>query len=128
MEEHMIGIGIDIIEIDRIERAILKQEKFLEKLFTDYEIDYYHQKGNKAETIAGLFAAKEAVSKVLGKGISGYTWKDIEINHTDAGQPITILRNGAEELALAMGIDTVLVSISHCKTYAVANAAGVKGE
>lgn len=124
----MLGIGIDIIEIDRISKTLEKQNKFLEKLFTDYEINYYINKGKRAETIAGLFAAKEAVSKVLGKGISGYTWKDIEIHHTVDGQPLVLLHGGAKKIALNMGIEKVLVSISHCKTYAVANAAGVKGE
>jgi holo-[acyl-carrier protein] synthase len=124
----MLGIGIDIIEIDRISKAIERQDRFLEKLFTEYEIDYYENKGKRAETIAGLFAAKEAVSKVIGKGISGYTWKDIEINHTDDGQPYVLLHREAKKIAEDMGINKVLVSISHCKTYAVANAAGVKGE
>lgn len=122
----MIGIGIDIIEIDRIENALSKQKGFLKKLFTDYEIDYYRKKGNRAETIAGMFAAKEAVSKVLGKGISGFAWQDIQVKHTDDGGPYIILTNGALEIAQSKGIDEVLVSISHCKTYAVANAAGVK--
>jgi len=121
----MKGIGIDIIEIDRIEKAIDSQDRFLSKLFTDYEIEYYKNKGSKAETIAGFFAAKEAVSKVFGTGISGYEWKDIEIRHTQAGQPYVVLYKGAKKLAETNGIDTFLVSISHCKTYAVANAAGV---
>lgn len=124
----MLGIGIDIIEIDRISKAIEKQNKFLEKLFTEYEISYYVEKGKRAETIAGLFAAKEAISKVMGKGISGYSWKDIEINHTKEGAPIVMLHGEAKKLARDMGIDRILVSISHCKTFAVANAAGVKGE
>lgn len=124
----MLGLGIDIIEIERIKNAIEKQGKFLSKLFTDYELAYYEKKGSKAETIAGLFAAKEAVSKVLGKGVSGFTWQDIEIKHTDHGQPIVLLHKGAKEMADEKEIDHVLVSISHCKEYAVANAAGVKGE
>jgi len=124
----MIGIGIDIIEIERIEKALSKQSNFLSKLFTDYEIEYYKNKGNKAETIAGIFAAKEAVSKVLGKGISGFSWQDIEVKHTQEGGPVIVLKNGALDLARSQGIDRVLVSISHCKTYAVANAAGVKQE
>lgn len=121
----MIGIGIDIIEIDRIEKALLKQDRFLEKLFTKYEITYYQEKGQKAETIAGIFAAKEAVSKVLGKGVSGYTWQDIEIKHDSNGKPEVFLYKGAYALAEELCIKKILVSISHCKMYAVANAAGV---
>jgi len=121
----MIGIGIDIVEIDRIEKAIDKQARFLNRILTDYERSYYETKGSNAETVAGLFAAKEAVSKVLGKGIAGYTWQDIEISHDTNGKPEITLKNGALEQAKSLGIKNVLVSISHCKTYAVANAAGV---
>lgn len=121
----MIGLGIDIIEIERIENAIKKNDNFLKKLFTDYEIEYYIKKGKKAETIAGLFAAKEAVAKVLGTGISGFSWTDIEISHTASGQPIVLLSGVAAELAKEKSINNILISISHCKTYAVANAAGV---
>lgn len=124
----MIGIGVDIIEIDRIEKALQKNNGFIEKICTTYEQNYYTEKGKKSETVAGLFAAKEAVSKVLGKGVSGYSWRDIEIKHTANGQPIVVLHEGAREQANALGIDKILVSISHCKTYAVANAAGVKGD
>ena len=121
----MIGLGIDIIEIERIENAIKKNSKFLEKLFTEYEIKYYIKKGEKAETIAGLFAAKEAVAKVLGTGISGFAWTDIEISHTTSGQPIVILNGEAKKIAKKKSINNILISISHCKTYAVANAAGI---
>ncbi|WP_240841524.1 holo-ACP synthase [Acidaminobacter sp. JC074] len=123
----MLGIGIDIIEIDRIKRAIEKQSGFLDKLFTEYEQNYYINKGEKAETIAGFFAAKEAVSKVLGTGVR-YSWKDIEIKHTEFGAPFVVLHGQAKSIADEAEIGKVLVSISHCKTYAVANAAGVKGD
>lgn len=121
----MIGLGIDIIEIDRINKAMSKNNRFLEKIFTEYERSYFISKGSKAETIAGIFAAKEAVSKVLGKGIVGYTWQDIEITHDNNGKPVVSLKNGASNQADALNIKEIMVSISHCKTYAVANAAGV---
>lgn len=121
----MIGIGVDIIEIERIEKAIRKNDKFLQRLFNESEIAYIEKKGNRAETVAGLFAAKEAVSKVLGTGISVFPWLDIEISHTESGQPIVILKNQAKTLANEKSITNIMISISHCKTYAVANAAGV---
>lgn len=123
----MIGLGIDIIEIDRIENAIKKNDKFLERLFNESEIAYIEVKGNKYETIAGLFAAKEAVSKVLGTGISGFSWLDIEISHEESGQPIVLLKNEAKSIAEDKSITKIMISISHCKTYAVANAVGVNG-
>lgn len=121
----MIGLGIDIIEIKRIEKAIEKHDNFLTRIFCENEILYFKSKGNKAETVAGLFAAKEAVSKVLGTGISGFPWLDIEISHTEFGQPIVILKDQAKKLADEKSITKIMISISHCKTYAVANAAGV---
>jgi holo-[acyl-carrier protein] synthase len=121
----MVGIGIDIIEINRIEEAILKNERFLERLFTEKEQAYFASKNNRHETIAGFFACKEAVAKVLGTGISGFKWKDIEISHTEVGQPVVELKNAAKDIAEEKGITNILVSISHCKTYAVANAFGV---
>lgn len=120
----MIGLGVDIIEIERIEMAIKKNEHFLTRLFTENELDYIKSKGSKTETVAGLFAAKEAVSKVLGSGLLKFTWQDIEIDHTKLGQPFVILHKGAKDRGLSIGVNQVLLSISHCKTYAIANAMG----
>lgn len=120
----MVGLGVDIVEIDRIEKAVASNPKFLTRLFTDQEQAYIQSKGQKAETVAGLFAAKEAVSKVLGTGISTFTWQDIEVDHTPEGQPFVVLHGGARTRGLAVGINQVLLSIAHCKTYAIANAMG----
>jgi holo-[acyl-carrier protein] synthase len=120
----MLGLGVDIIEIDRIASAMNKSDQFMEKLFTELEKTYILNKGQKSETVAGIFAAKEAVSKVLGTGISSFSWKDIEINHTLEGQPKVVLHRKAKDIALSKGIGEILVSIAHCKTYAIANAMG----
>ncbi|MBN2795954.1 MAG: holo-ACP synthase [Clostridia bacterium] len=120
----MIGIGIDIVEINRIEKAQEKNPRFLTKIFTEKEIAYMMTK-NKSETIAGMFAAKEAVSKVLGTGISGFKWQHIEIDHTNMGQPIVNCYEGAKTRMEDLGIEKILISISHSKAYAVANAVGV---
>lgn len=119
----MKGLGIDIVEIERIEKA-MKKERFLLKLFTEKERLYIKNKGNRAETVAGLFASKEAVSKVLGSGVV-YSWTDIEIDHTDKGQPIVRLHGVAKEIANEKDIVTIHVSISHSECYAVSNAIGV---
>lgn len=121
----MTGIGIDIVELERIEKALTGNPRFLSKLFTVSEIEYYEGSGSRVETIAGFFAAKEAISKVLGTGISGFSWQDIEIGHTAKGQPIVLLHRQAKTLADQLAIGQIMISISHCKTYAVANAIGV---
>lgn len=119
----MKGLGVDIVEIERIEKAIQK-DRFLQKLFTEKERSYFENKGSRPETVAGIFAAKEAVSKVLGTGVV-YAWTDIEIDHTELGQPIVVLHNKAKKISEEIGIQTIHISISHSKRYAVANAVGV---
>lgn len=120
------GIGIDIIEISRIENAVNSNEKFLEKLFSKKEIDYIASKKYKASTIAGMFSAKESVSKAIGTGIRGFKWIDIEISHDKLGKPIVLLNNAAKETALERGIDNIYLSISHDKGKAISVAIGEK--
>jgi len=102
------GTGIDIIEISRIKKCIEKQA-FLDKVYTKSEQEYIFSKGNCAQTAAGIFAAKEAAAKALGTGVCSFT--DFEVKHTKTGKPY-MEYNGCE----------IMLSISHCKEYAVANA------
>lgn len=116
------GIGIDIIEIDRIRRAIEKNDKFIDRVFTVNEKKAFEEKNHSPQTIAGYFAAKEAVSKALGTGISNMQWKDIEILKDPSGKPYVRLYNNAENLAYSIGIDKIFISISHSRENAVALA------
>lgn len=124
---NILDIGIDIIEIDRIKNSLNKRGDFLKKLFTDKEIELFESKGYKAETIAGNFAAKEAISKSLGLGIRGYNFKDIEILRDDLGKPIVNTYNNLEKICIDYNISQIKVSISHGKDYAVANAIAIIG-
>ena len=119
------GIGIDIIEISRIKKAVEKSDRFVKRLFTENEIDYFKSKNMKAESIAGNFAAKEAVVKALGTGLRGFKWTDIEVLRDELGKPVVYLHNGAKKVATDRGINEVMLSISHCKEYAVANGVAV---
>jgi phosphopantetheine--protein transferase-like protein len=113
-------IGIDMLEIDRIKTVA--NEAFLTKVFSASERQYIAGKNNAAETIAGLFCAKEAVLKALGSGIGdGCGFSQIEISHTASGQPAVTLRGKAAEVLTTMG-SSIFVSISHNKTTAVAVA------
>lgn len=87
----IFGIGTDIIEIERIETAIERNPKFLEKMFTEREIELFKSRNFKNETIAGSFCVKEAVSKALGTGIRGFAFKDIEVLRDSLGKPEVIL-------------------------------------
>ena len=114
----MEGIGIDIVEVSRFERHTGKPEsRFCERVFTPYEQEYL--KSKKAASMAGLYAAKEAVAKALGMGFRGFFPNDIEIKHNELGAPYVILHGKAKEQA---GDARVLVSISHTKTLATAVA------
>lgn len=111
----MTGCGVDIIEIARIEKAVLKNDGFMTRVFSEKEIEYFNHTGCRMETLAGFFAAKEAFSKYLGTGISGFALKDISVEHTSKGMPYIIF-NGKKS--------NVSLTISHNKTMAVAVVCG----
>lgn len=115
----ILGIGTDIIEIDRIKSAVKNKPGFLERIFTDNEIKFLSQSSNRIESIAGNFAVKEAVSKALGTGIRGFNFKDIEVFRDDLGKPVV---NISENIKRLINSKNYLfnVSISHNKTMAVA--------
>lgn len=115
----IIGIGTDIVEISRIENAIKKQS-FLKKYFTINELSLFSSKSNYGETVAGNFAAKEAVSKSMGSGFRGFGADEIEILRDELGKPYIKLYGQAFEKSKNMEINNFHISISHCDTYAVA--------
>ena len=114
----IIGIGTDIIEIDRIEKAINNNKNFLSKIFTDNEIELFRERNMRIEVIAGNFAVKEAISKAIGTGIRGFSLIDIEVLRDDLGKPIAYLNNNVEKIINRKY--RLNVSISHNKTSAVA--------
>lgn len=119
---NILDIGIDIVEIGRIKEAIKKNDRFLEKIFTENEIEYFKSNNFRAESIAGNFSAKEAISKSLGTGIRNFNFKDIEILRNEIGKPIVKTYNNLEKICIDYNVLEIKVSISHCKEYAVANA------
>ena len=114
------GIGNDIIEIDRIKIAVAKNNSFLTKIYTKQELEYYKSKGSKIQTLAGMFCAKEAVSKALGTGFRGFGFTDIEILRNEFGRPEVRLHLKAKDIFESSNYSAIFVSISHCKTYASA--------
>lgn len=123
----ILGTGIDITEIDRIKKAVGRNSKFLDKVFTVSEIDYFtYKKGNPCH-IAGNFAAKEAVLKALGTGLRDINWKDIEVSRDELGKPCVMLYNNAFVIAQKIGIERIHLSISHGRDYAVAQAVAEGG-
>ena len=118
----IIGIGTDVIEIERIKKAVQQTSSFYEKIYTTREKAYYREKNKRVETLAGLFAAKEAISKALGTGFRGFSAGDIEIIPNEIGKPEAYLYGEAKVLADRLEICKIHVSISHCKAYATAFA------
>lgn len=118
----IVGIGTDIIEINRVVEVLKKNPRFLEKYFTKKEQSLFQERGNRAQTIAGTFAAKEAVSKALGTGFRTFGLWDIEILRDEKGKPYVFVYGGAKHLLDELSISQILVTISHCKDYAVAYA------
>ena len=115
------GIGTDIISIERIKRS-MESGPFCTRFFTENENLYFKQKNNLPQSIAGVVCVKEAVSKALGTGISGFSLKDIEVMHDLLGKPYVKLHGYAEILLREIGGRNIHVSISHSDDSAVAFA------
>lgn len=109
----IIGIGVDIVEISRVKRAMDRHRSFIKKLFNESEIEYFRSKNFGAEFVAGHFAAKEAVSKALGTGFRGFGFKDISVKHCTSGKPCMLLSNKADAIAGKHGKYRISLSISH---------------
>jgi len=119
-------LGIDIIKIERIAAALKRfGDRFPNRVLTEAEQRYVR---NRPQNFAGRWAAKEAVSKVLGLGVRGVGWRDIEIARLPTGQPSVRLHGRAEQRAEQLGMGRIAVSISHEGDYAVAIAFGIRTE
>lgn len=120
----IVGIGTDIIECPRIAKMIEKHgELFLSRVYTEREIRYCQAKKHATERFAGRWAAKEAILKAIGTGWSrGICWTDLEVRNIASGAPQVLVRGGAKDVAVERGIGEILISISHCRTYAIAYA------
>lgn len=115
-------IGIDIIEIARIQRAKdVWGETFLRKIYTEPELRLYRK---KSSSLAARFAGKEAVIKAIGTQTKGIRWKDIEILANPDGQPLINLYGKAKTQAQNLGLGKLAISLSHSREYAIAFVVG----
>ena len=118
----IVGIGNDIIEIERIEKAISK-ESFKNKIYTQRELENIKKRGNRAETYAGVFSAKEAISKAIGTGVREFSLTDLEILNDDLGKPYVAVSEKLDKIIKDKKEDyQIEISISHSKKYATAIA------
>jgi holo-[acyl-carrier protein] synthase len=118
----IVGMGIDIAEVPRIQAVIESQrERFLRRVYTPDEVAYCEQFKNKYERYAGRFAVKEAAMKALGTGWSrGVRWVDLEVVRLRGGKPTLSLRGEARKIADGLGVKNIAVSITHTEVQAIA--------
>ncbi len=117
----VVGIGVDIVEVKRIERALSNGESMVQRVFTAREIQYCMAHKNKYQHFAGRFAAKEAALKALGTGWqAGIRWKDVEVVAGELGRPMLELHGKAMEIYQESGAQRPMVTITHADDYAVA--------
>lgn len=119
-----LATGVDLLEIGRLKDAIAAHgNRFLERIFTPRELE---TSASRLESLAGRFAAKEAVAKALGCGIGEVSWKEIEILRAESGAPELVLHGAAERLAKSRGLSGWSLSVSHSQTYAVSLAVAIE--
>ena len=118
----IVGTGIDIAEVDRIEQSIKRfGTRFTERIFTPAEIRYCESKANQAERYAARFAAKEAGMKAIGTGWSrGVRWRDIEVQRLPGGRPTLVFHGKAGEFFAGLGANRAHLSLTHTRETAMA--------
>jgi holo-[acyl-carrier protein] synthase len=118
----VIGIGIDLVDCDRIENSIERfGDRFLRRVFTAGEIAYSQSMKFPARHFAARFAAKEAISKAFGTGIGkAMGWRDLDVRKKESGEPFVVLSGGAERMANERGVNKVWISLSHTERLGLA--------
>ena len=118
----VIGIGVDLVECERIQHSLDRfAEKFLQRVFTECEIEYSMSMKFPARHLAARFAGKEAVSKAFGTGIGkAMGWRNIDIQKKPSGEPFLVFSGPAEELAAKRGVTNALITLSHTEHHAMA--------
>ena len=115
-------IGVDIIEIARIEKAVARWGgRFLHRIYTESELKLCRQ---KSSSLAARFASKEAVMKLLGTGVNGISWREIETLSHPSGKPLVNLYGRAQIEAQRLGLKEIAISLSHSKEYAISMVTG----
>ena len=120
----LLGIGIDVVEVSRIENSIAEfGQKFLDRIFTSQEQDYCQKQKRGAIHYAARFAAKEAISKAFGTGIGkDVGWLDLEVLRKASGEPEIHLHGRAKDFAAQKKVADIKISLTHAEHYAAANA------
>lgn len=124
-DQQIAGLGVDIVEIDRMREALRRHPRIRERLFSEEERAYCDARNKPEIHYAMRFAAKEAVLKALGTGFSGMTFRDVEVVRDERGRPVPRLSGRAAEVAEAAGVVEMHLSLSFTHTNAVASAMAI---
>lgn len=122
----IIGLGVDLADVDRVERVLGKYPRFAERCFTEHEREYAFRFAKPARRLAARFAGKEAAMKSMGTGWRRIGWKDIEI--TGGGKPTVRMSGNAARRAEMLGVTQILITITHTDTSALVMAVAVGDE
>lgn len=115
-----VAIGIDLVELDRFRTTLERTPTIVERLYTDDERAYAGKRNDPTERFAVRFAAKEAVMKAMGVGLGEVGFREIEVVRAESGEPSVVLHGAATERATALGIDRILISMTHSDVSALA--------
>lgn len=121
----ILGLGVDLVEVNRFEKV---SSRFLERVFTQGELEYARQSKTPAQVLAARFAAKEAVIKAFGWRLFGQALSEIEVKKTDSGKPHIELSGKAKAKAENLGVRRILLSMSHTQAMAIAEVIVLGGE
>ena len=116
----VVGIGTDLVDVDRFRTVLRRRPSVAVRLFTAGERTYAERAIDPAARLAARFAAKEAVMKALGTGARSVAWRDIEVLPDQRGKPLVYLTGGAARRAEVIGLDAIDISLSHLDEFAIA--------
>lgn len=116
----VVGVGVDLCEVDRLRRTLARTPGFATRVYTDTEREHCGRRRDPAEGLAARFAAKEAVLKALGRGLGACAFRDIEVVRAESGAPSLALHDTAARLAAEHGVTAWHVSLTHTATMAEA--------
>lgn len=116
----MIGIGVDVVEIERFRRSLERTPSMRERLFTETELAYVAPKADPVPSLAARFAAREAAMKALGLGLGAFGFHELWVDRAESGAPSLVVTGRAAELADAAGVQRWHLSLTHSDLVAIA--------
>ena len=121
----VLGIGVDLVDVDRVKQILARRKTFVERVFTPDEISYCERQASPAECYAARWAAREACRKALG-GIRGMRWHEVRVERASSGAPSIVLSGASRTRAESLGVSEVLVALTHERRMAAAFCMAVR--